>query len=102
MPAVQNALVITATEEGLWAHALADVKALPMPFVLPRELSRRASSWDNFQRSTRVTQYEVPREIYESAEEVRDCDWQEKRRAILASGGQDLGMFSGKKRERGA
>ena len=86
------------------------MKALPTPFALPRELSRgRASSWDNLRRSTRdgagiprVTQYEVPREIYESAEEVRGGDWREKRRAILASGGQDLGMFSGKKRERGA
>ena len=68
---------------------------LSKPFALRRELSRRVSCWDNFQRSTRdgVTQHEVPREIYDSAEEVRDCDWKEKRRAILESGGQDLGMF---------
>ena len=83
-----------ATQEGLWALTLADVKALPKPFPLPRELSRRTSCWDKFPRST------IPREIHDSAEEVRACEWQEKRMAILESGGQESSSLQGRSSAR--
>ena len=80
------------------------MRALPKPFPLPRELARRPSCWDTLERTLpdgTPFKFQVPGEVYDSAEEVGGCDWREKRRAILESGGQDVGMFSEKKKEAG-
>ena len=71
------------------------MKALPKPFAFSGEGPSYGTPGvsGGFRRSISAGDRKILQKLYESAEEVKDCDWQKKRRAILAGGGV-LGGFS--------